>query len=127
MEKSAFICVHLWLGIESCEQLQIAKISRKGAKTQSLPAAFSFAFSREINFGNGKEIHIMNQSKTVETMDSEMARVLIAKPEAERLGVAWGMWRSARTMLARMLASEHPDWTTDQVQTDVARMMTDGT
>ncbi|HEY2415465.1 MAG TPA: hypothetical protein VGI40_24700 [Pirellulaceae bacterium] len=60
-------------------------------------------------------------------MDRQMAEVLAAKTEAERLQIAWGMWRSARRMLTRLLTSEHPNWSAEEVQREVSRRMASGT
>lgn len=58
-----------------------------------------------------------------EIVDHEMAAVLRAKTGQERLAIAWGMWESARRMLTSHLTAEHPDWTGEQVQLEVARRM----
>ncbi len=63
----------------------------------------------------------------IETVDADMAAVLAEKSEAERLLIGWGMWRSARSMISRLLRSEHPDWSTGQIETEVARRLASGT
>ncbi|MFM7924373.1 MAG: hypothetical protein ACKPJJ_29475, partial [Planctomycetaceae bacterium] len=57
----------------------------------------------------------------------ELARVLAAKTEAERLQIAWGMWRSARRMIERVVAAKRPELSPVEVQTIVARRMSHGT
>lgn len=64
---------------------------------------------------------------TIEIVDRAMADILRGKTEAERLGIAWGMWRSARSMLENLLRAEHPDWTAAAVRAEVARRMSHGT
>lgn len=66
------------------------------------------------------------QDIVVETMDREMSDVLARKTEAERLQISWGMWRSARKMLLRLVRSEHADWSITQVETEVARRISGG-
>lgn len=61
-----------------------------------------------------------------ETVDPEVARVLSEKTEAERLQIAWGMWRSARRMIERILRSQFPEWSDAQVNHEVARRMSRG-
>jgi hypothetical protein len=61
-----------------------------------------------------------------ENVDRQMAEVLAAKTEAERLAIAWGMWRAARRMLTRLLTHEHPDWSAEQVQQEVSRRLASG-
>ena len=60
---------------------------------------------------------------SIEIIDRQMARLLAEKSEAERLQIAWGMWRSARRMLSQLVESEHPDWHSDQVQSEVSRRL----
>jgi len=62
----------------------------------------------------------------VEEIDREMVEVLAAKSGAERLEIAFGMFQSARRMLASHLVSEHPDWDDDRVAREVARRIARG-
>jgi hypothetical protein len=62
----------------------------------------------------------------IEVVDDDMARVLAAKSGAERLEIAFGMFRSARRMLTSHLRGEHPEWTDDQVADEVARRLSHG-
>lgn len=62
-----------------------------------------------------------------DVIEPEMARVLAAKTEAERLRIAWGMWRSARKMIERIVAAESPELSPAELQTVVARRMSHGT
>lgn len=52
-----------------------------------------------------------------------MVRVLAAKPEAQRLQLAWGMWRSAFRMVQRIVAMEFPELSPEEQQLVVARRM----
>lgn len=63
----------------------------------------------------------------IEFVDSEMATVLAKKSEADRLRIAWGMWRSSRRMLTQMLAAQNESWTADEVEAEVNRRMAHGT
>ena len=76
-------------------------------------------------------VSIKDQNQTVpyrvEVVDADMAAVFANKSEAERLHIGWGMWRSARSMINRLLRSEHPDWSTEQIDTEVARRLASGT
>jgi hypothetical protein len=63
---------------------------------------------------------------TTEVVERDMAAILRTKTEAERLSIAWGMWRSARTMLDNLLRAEHPDWNESQRQREVARRLSHG-
>jgi hypothetical protein len=56
-----------------------------------------------------------------EFVSDEMAAVLREKTGAERLEIAFGMIRSARTMLENSLRSQHPDWGEEQVQLEASR------
>ncbi|MFQ5733146.1 MAG: hypothetical protein ACE5KM_14495 [Planctomycetaceae bacterium] len=56
-----------------------------------------------------------------------MARVLAEKTEAERLQIAWGMWRAARRMITRVVSAEFPEWSEQRVSREVARTLSHGT
>lgn len=62
----------------------------------------------------------------IERMDPEMVEVLRRKSGAERLAIAFGMFRSARRMIASQLRSEHPDWDEEAVEREVARRIAGG-
>ena len=66
------------------------------------------------------------RTSEIEVVDDDMARVLAAKTGAERLEIAFGMFRSARRMLTSHLRTEHPRWTDDQVADEVARRLSRG-
>jgi len=68
---------------------------------------------------------LMNAGR-IEIVDRQMAEILAAKTEAERLAIAWGMWRSARRMLTQLLTNEHPNWSTEKVQQEVSRRLSSG-
>lgn len=63
----------------------------------------------------------------IEIIEPEMAAILRRKTEAERLHIAWGMWRSARDMIQNLLRADHPDWPEQTVQKEVARRLAHGT
>ena len=63
----------------------------------------------------------------VEVVDSDMAAILRQKTEAERLQIAWGMWRSARDMLLHLLRTEHRNWSESAIRQEVARRLAHGT
>ena len=65
-------------------------------------------------------------SRQLEVVDHAMAAVLRQKTEAERLQIAWGLWRSARSMLINLMQAEHPDWSEAAVNREVARRMSHG-
>lgn len=62
----------------------------------------------------------------IEVIDDDMTRVLRAKSGAQRLRIASSMFASARRMLLSHLASEHPDWTRDEVFREAARRLSHG-
>ena len=65
--------------------------------------------------------------RRIEVVEPVMAQILRGKTEAERLAIAWGMWRSARDMLSNLTRAEHPEWRDEEVQQEVARRMAHGT
>ena len=64
--------------------------------------------------------------KTIEVVEWDVVAILRTKTEAERLAIAWGMWRSARDMIRNLLRAEHPDWSDAQVQREAARRLAGG-
>jgi tetratricopeptide (TPR) repeat protein len=62
----------------------------------------------------------------IEMVDVDMARLLRAKPGAERLKIASGMFASARRMIASHLAAEHPDWDDERIQRETSRRVSHG-
>ena len=72
-------------------------------------------------------MHVAMNTPRIEIVDREMARILSQKTEAERLQVAWGMWRSARKMLWQLVESENDNRTVDEVRDEVNRRMASGT
>lgn len=70
----------------------------------------------------------MNQSiKEHDRIAPEMVAVLVSKTEAERLRIAWSMWRSARKMIERMVALENCDLSVEEQRRIVASRMSHGT
>jgi hypothetical protein len=59
-------------------------------------------------------------------IDAASAAIFREKTEAERLQIAWGMWRSARAMLLNLMRAEHPDWSNAQIKREVARRFSHG-
>lgn len=55
-----------------------------------------------------------------------MITVLREKTPAERLAIAHGMWSHARRMILLIVRTEHPDWTAQQVNQEVARRLSHG-
>ncbi|MDZ4847673.1 MAG: hypothetical protein SGI77_00120 [Pirellulaceae bacterium] len=62
----------------------------------------------------------------IEVMDNEMACILREKTEVERLRIANRMWKSARVILRGAIRTEHPDWTIEQVNQEIARRISHG-
>jgi hypothetical protein len=60
-------------------------------------------------------------------IDEEMVALLATKTEAERLRIAWGMWRSARRMIERIVAAENPNLSSEDQNRLVAQRMSHGT
>jgi hypothetical protein len=56
-----------------------------------------------------------------------MAAILATKTEAERLRIAWGMWRSARRIVERIVAAENPGLAKSEQNRIVAQRMSHGT
>jgi hypothetical protein len=64
--------------------------------------------------------------KNIEMVDDEMAAVLRAMTGAQRLEIANRMFLDAQRILTLHLTAEHPDWTPEQVQREVAHRISHG-
>jgi len=62
----------------------------------------------------------------VEVIDETMAQVLRRKSGAERLRIAMGMFRTARTMITQAVRQQHPDWSETRVRDEVNRRLSHG-
>ncbi|MFO1021672.1 MAG: hypothetical protein U0903_13390 [Planctomycetales bacterium] len=62
----------------------------------------------------------------IEVIDDDMAAILRAKSETERLQMGFAMWESARSMIRAVIAAENPTWTTEQIDRAVAHWMSHG-
>lgn len=62
----------------------------------------------------------------VEMIDDAMVEVLRSKSEVQRLRIAAGMWRSARTILRGAIQTEHPGWSRDEVNREIAHRISHG-
>jgi hypothetical protein len=56
-----------------------------------------------------------------EMVDDEMAQILRSKTGAERLRIANDMFATARRMIESYLTTQHPDWSPEEIQKEVAR------
>ncbi len=74
---------------------------------------------------------MINQSETTNAEENcispAMVEVYRQKTPAQRLEIAFGMWRSARKIIVAAVRNQHPDWSEQQIQTEVAKRMSDGT
>jgi hypothetical protein len=64
--------------------------------------------------------------RRIEIVDRQMAEILAAKTEGERLAIAWKMSRSARRMLTQLLSDEDPDWSPEKVQAELSLRIANG-
>ena len=62
----------------------------------------------------------------IEVVDDIMVRVLSRKSAAERIGIGFDMWLSAREMLISHLSDMHPDWNRKKVQSEAAKRLSCG-
>jgi hypothetical protein len=65
-------------------------------------------------------------NKRFESVDEAMVEIYKKKTPSERLAIAFGMWRSAKTLLFNNLRSLHPDWDTERLRGEVARRISHG-
>jgi hypothetical protein len=58
--------------------------------------------------------------------DPATLEMLRSKTAAERLKIASGMWRSARSILTNVLRQGHPDWDQRRIDQEVASRLSHG-
>ncbi|MFO7865392.1 MAG: hypothetical protein R6V02_01080 [Candidatus Aminicenantes bacterium] len=64
--------------------------------------------------------------RCIEVIDDKTAAILKQKTPRERLEIAFGLWRTARTMLYNNLRSLHPDWDKETIAKEVSSRMSHG-
>ncbi|MEK6647635.1 MAG: hypothetical protein AABY84_13270 [Candidatus Firestonebacteria bacterium] len=62
----------------------------------------------------------------IEVVDDKVAEILRKKTPAERLRIAFGMWRSARILLLSNIKSLHPEWDEKRMQKEAAKRLSHG-
>jgi len=62
----------------------------------------------------------------IDAVDDQTVEILRERGAAGRLEMAFDMWRSAREIITAILASQHPDWSEDEVAVEVARRLSHG-
>ena len=96
---------------QELDQAKLANQKRKRATSESTA---------------GYTVNMTGERVVVESMDQRMARIMRDKTPAERLEIAFDMWRSVRQMTKTILESQHPDWPPSRVEREVARRMSHG-
>lgn len=66
-------------------------------------------------------------SRQIESVDETMAEIYRRKTPAQRLQIAFGLWRSTNVLLSNLLRSLHPEWDEKRLQREVARRISHGT
>ena len=59
----------------------------------------------------------------IECVDDDMAALLRTKTSAERTQIAYHLWRFARDTIYHQVASQHPDWSPEEVQRETGRRL----
>lgn len=62
----------------------------------------------------------------MEVVDDDMAAVLRKKTDAQRLRSVDAFWKSARAILRAAICTEHPDWDSGKVNSEIARRISNG-
>lgn len=64
--------------------------------------------------------------RNIEIIDDTMAKILRGKNPHQRLGIAFGLWASAKRQITNYLRSEHPDWDDVMIQREVVKRLSHG-
>jgi len=59
----------------------------------------------------------------VEVIDPIQVDALRKQPPQQRLLIAAGMWETARVMLQGTLTQQHPEWSEERLNREIARRM----
>jgi hypothetical protein len=59
----------------------------------------------------------------MEVVDDDMAAVLRQKSASERLQIADRMWIGARSVIRASILSQHPTWTSDEVNRAIVKRL----
>ena len=62
-----------------------------------------------------------------DVIDDAMVAVLREKTACERLQIGFEMWHSAQRMIRAVVAAEHPEWSQEEIEQQVAKRMSHGT
>jgi hypothetical protein len=62
----------------------------------------------------------------MESVDEAMVEIYIKNTPLQRLQIAFGLWRSAKIILANNLRWLHPEWDEKRLQGEVARRISHG-
>ena len=65
-------------------------------------------------------------SHCIEVPDDAVVEILRRLTPGERLAIANRMWVSARNVVEFVVRRDHPDWSREQVQHEIARRMLHG-
>jgi len=74
-----------------------------------------------------KEENMTLPCRRIESVDETMAEIYRKKTPAQRLQIAFGLWRSTKTLMFNLLRSLHPEWDEKRLQREVARRISHGT
>jgi hypothetical protein len=66
------------------------------------------------------------EKESFDSPDQATLEMLRSKTPAERLKIASGMWRSARSILTNLLRQDHPDWDQRRIDLEVASRLSHG-
>lgn len=62
----------------------------------------------------------------IEVVDDAMVEALKRKTPAERIGIGFNIWISARNMLLTHLRKSHPEWNEEVIRQEVVRRLSHG-
>jgi hypothetical protein len=74
----------------------------------------------------GLPFGMLARSLQFESIDDDLARVLAAQSEIERLKAGGRMWTAARSILRAAVLADHRDWPEDRVNREVAVRISHG-
>lgn len=75
----------------------------------------------------GGPMHRLNRDlRNIELISDDLVLLWRSKTPAEKLEIVFGMWETARLLIAAHVKSIHPDWDDDKIAREVARRLSHG-
>ena len=110
------------------QPLDVSRLNLTGQRLRQIEASLKAreAARQRQDWQAADQIRHDLAAQGIEIIDDQTVEVLRQRGPAGRLEIAFGMWRSAREIITAIVASQHPDWSQNEVAAEVARRLSHG-